>query len=131
MVVAMPGDRSVGEVLAAITDGLVALHTRFYGKGPTSAKTHYMDDAVVSFLWGGFTKVEETLIATGRGDAVADLRRSFQSAMQEEFTAVVEKATGRRVTAYLNQINVDPNMVVEIFLLDPTTPAPTPPKDSL
>jgi len=113
----MQGDRPAGEVLAAITDGLVALHTRFYGRGPISAKTYYMDDAVISFLWEGFTKVEETLIASGRGDAVADLRRSFHSAMREEFTAVIEKATGRRVSAYLSQVNIDPSIAVEIFLL--------------
>jgi uncharacterized protein YbcI len=118
----MQGDRPAGEVLAAITDGLVALHTRFYGKGPTSAKTHYMDDAVVSFLWEGFTKVEETLIASGRGEAVADLRRSFQSAMRGEFTSVIEGATGRSVIAYLSQVNIDPNMAVEIFLLGPGSP---------
>jgi uncharacterized protein YbcI len=107
--------------LAAITDGLVALHTRFYGKGPTSAKTHYVGDAVVSFLWGGFTKVEETLIAAGRAATVADLRRTFQSTMREEFTGVVEKATGRHVAAYLSQVHIDPNMTVEVFLLEPRT----------
>jgi uncharacterized protein YbcI len=118
----MDSDRSLGEVLAAITDGLVALHTRSYGKGPTSAKTYYMGDAVVTFLWEGFTKVEETLIATGRGETVALLRRSLQTAMQEEFTAVVEEATGRRVIAYLSQVNVDPNMAADIFLLEPQAP---------
>jgi uncharacterized protein YbcI len=113
-----PGDAlRPGEALAAITDGIVALHTRFYGKGPTRAKSHYMDDAVVCFLWEGFTKVEETLIATGRGEAVADLRRTFQAAMREEFTSVVEQATGRPITAYLSQVNIDPNLAVEIFLL--------------
>ena len=114
----MPRNPS-GDVLASITDGLVALHTRFYGKGPTAAKTHYMDNAVICFLWEGFTRVEETLIASGRGEAVADLRRSFQAAMEDDFTAVIETATGRQVSAYLSQVNIDPNMAVEIFLLQP------------
>jgi uncharacterized protein YbcI len=118
----MDSDRSLGEVLAAITDGLVALHTRSYGKGPTAAKTYYMDDAVVTFLWEGFTKVEETLIASGRGETVALLRRSLQTAMEEEFTAIVEEATGRRVVAYLSQVHVDPNMAADIFLLEPRAP---------
>jgi uncharacterized protein YbcI len=119
----MSGDRVSGDLLAAITDGLVSLHMRFYGKGPTSAKSHYMDDAVVIFLWDGFTKVEETLIAAGRGEAVADLRRSFQAAMREEFSGVVEKATDRRVAAYLSQVHIDPNFSVEIFLLESGPPA--------
>ncbi|HEX7245620.1 MAG TPA: Na-translocating system protein MpsC family protein [Solirubrobacterales bacterium] len=114
----MDSDRTAGEVLAAITDGLVALHTRSYGKGPTSAKTYYMGDAVVTFLWDGFTKVEETLIATGREETVALLRRSAQAAMEGEFTAVVEEATGRRVLAFLSQVHIDPSMAVDIFLLE-------------
>lgn len=118
----MHAEPPAGDVLARVTDGLVALHTRFYGKGPTAAKSHYTDDAVICFLWEGFTKVEETLIASGRGEAVADLRRSFQAAMQEEFTAVIENATARRVTAYLSQVHIDPNMTVEIFLLAPAVP---------
>jgi uncharacterized protein YbcI len=115
-----PKGKGKGDVRAAINDGLVALHTRFYGKGPTAAKSHYLerDDAVICFMWEGFTTVEETLIAVGRGDSVADQRRSFQAAMEEEFTAVVEAATGRTVSAYLTQVHIDPNLVVEIFLLE-------------
>ncbi len=118
----MGTNSTVGEVLATITDALVALHTRSYGKGPTAAKTYYMGDAVVTFLWEGFTKVEETLIATGRGETVALLRRSLQTAMEEEFSAVVEEATGRRVIAFLSQVHLDPNMVADIFLLAPQDP---------
>lgn len=120
----MDPNRSAGEVLAAITDGLVSLHTRSYGKGPTAAKTYYMGDAVATFLWDGFTTVEETLISSGRGETVALLRRSAQAAMEEEFTAVVEEATGRRVIAFLSQVNIDPNMAVDIFLLAPEGQAP-------
>lgn len=119
MLAPVPAKHLSGDVLASITDGLVALHTRFYGKGPTAAKTYCMDDAVVTFLWDGFTKVEETLIATGRGEAVADLRRNFQAAMENEFKAVIETATGRKINAYLSQVNISPNMAVEIFLLEP------------
>ena len=115
----MDTNRTVGEVLATIADTLVALHTRSYGKGPTAAKTYCMGDAVVTFLWEGFTRVEETLIASGRGETVALLRRSLQTAMEEEFSAVVEEATGRRVIAFLSQVHVEPNMAVDVFLLAP------------
>ena len=120
----MDPNRSAGEVLASITDGLVSLHTRSYGKGPTAAKTYYTGDAVVTFLWDGFTKVEETLISTGREETVALLRRSAQAAMEEEFTAVVEEATGRRVIAFFSQVNLDPKMAVDIFLLAPEEQPP-------
>jgi len=95
------------------------LHMRFYGRGPTKAKTHLADDIVVCVLWNGFTTVEETLIAQGESDAVRTFRRTFQSAMESQFIEVVEEATGREVKAYMSQVNVDPPVTVELFLLGP------------
>jgi uncharacterized protein YbcI len=119
-----------GETLAQISTGLVQLHSRFYGKGPTKAKTHLVNDTVISILRGGFTTVERTLIDQGNVDAVYDMRRSFQMAMEEQFTTVVEEATGRKVIAYMSQIHEDPDLAVEIFVLEPVpegveTPPPT------
>ncbi|HEX3263509.1 MAG TPA: Na-translocating system protein MpsC family protein, partial [Solirubrobacterales bacterium] len=57
-----------GEALARISTGLVQLHSRYYGKGPTKAKTHLVDDTVVSILRGGFTPAERTLIDEGDVD---------------------------------------------------------------
>ena len=53
-------DPSGGEVLAEISDGLVALHRRYYGKGPTAAKTYEIDDTIVCILRDGFTTVERS-----------------------------------------------------------------------
>lgn len=83
-----------GDVLTAISDGLVALLKEYYGRGPTRAKTYYHDDLVVCVLKGGFSKVEETLLAGGRGDAVIEQRMQFQEVMRDRFTDVVGQATG-------------------------------------
>jgi uncharacterized protein YbcI len=109
-----------GETLAQISTGLVQLHSRYYGKGPTKAKTHMVNDTVISILRGGFTTVERTLIDQGDVDAVYAMRRSFQMAMEQQFTAVVEEATGRKVIAYMSQIHEDPDLAVEIFVLEPS-----------
>jgi uncharacterized protein YbcI len=108
-----------GEMLAQISTGLVQLHSHFYGKGPTKAKTHIVDDTVVSILRGGFTTVERTLIDNGDHDSVYQMRRSFQQAMEEEFREVVETATGRKVIAYMSQIHTDPDLAIELFVLEP------------
>jgi uncharacterized protein YbcI len=108
-----------GETLSQISTGLVQLHARYYGKGPTKAKTHLVDDTVVAILRGGFTTVERTLLETGEVESVYQMRRSFQQAMEEEFRAVVEEATGRKVIAYMSSIHVDPELAVEVFVLDP------------
>lgn len=117
-------DPTSGEKLAQISTGLVQLHSRYYGKGPTKAKTHMIDDTVISILRGGFTTVERTLIDQGDVDAVYSMRRSFQMAMEEQFTTVVEEATGRTVIAYMSQIHEDPDLAVEIFVLEPTGESP-------
>ena len=70
-------------------------------------------------LEGGFTVVERTLIEVGRAAAVHDMRTSFQAAMRDQFTAVVESALGRSVRAYLSQVHTDPDVAVELFLLEP------------
>jgi uncharacterized protein YbcI len=49
-----------GDVLTAVSEGMVALLKEYYGRGPTQAKTYYMDDLVVCLLRGGFTRVEQT-----------------------------------------------------------------------
>ena len=112
---AVPG----GEILAQISTRLVQLHSEYYGKGPTKAKTHMVNSSVVSILRGGFTTIERTLIEQGDADTVHQMRRSFQRAMEEEFTGVVEEATGRRVIAYMSQVHTDPDLAVEFFLLEP------------
>src|SRR5471032_2173788 len=86
-----------GDVLTAISDGMVALLKEFYGRGPTRAKSYYSDDVVVCVLRGGFARVEETLLAGGRGPAVIQQRMEFQELMRQRFEEVVESATGRRV----------------------------------
>lgn len=109
-----------GEILTAISDGLVALFKEFYGKGPTRAKTYYEDDLVVCLLRGGFTRVEETLRDAGRGHEVILQRMAFQDVMRDRFEAVIERATGRRVVGFMSGNQQDPDMLCEIFVLAPS-----------
>jgi uncharacterized protein YbcI len=112
-------------MLAQISTGLVQLHSRYYGKGPTKAKTHLVSDTVVAILRGGFTRVERTLIETGQVESVYQMRRSFQQAMEGEFRRIVEESTGRKVIAYMSSIHVDPDLAIELFVLEPVEEAVT------
>jgi uncharacterized protein YbcI len=109
-----------GDVLTAISDGLVALLKEFYGRGPTRAKSYYEDDLVVCVLRGGFTRVEQTLLEGGRGTAVIQQRMAFQDLMRERFEAVVESATDRRVIGYMSGNQQAPDIMCEVFILAPT-----------
>jgi uncharacterized protein YbcI len=97
-----------GAVLTQISDGMVSLLKEYYGVGPTQAKTYYHDDLVVCVLRGGFTRVEKTLAAGGRGDAAIEQRMAFQEVMRERFEAVVQAATGRPVIGFMSGNQQDP-----------------------
>jgi uncharacterized protein YbcI len=115
-----PGHTDRGDVLTAISDGIVALLKDFYGKGPSRTKTYYEDDLVVCLLRGGFTRVEETLREAGRGDDVIHQRMAFQDVMRDRFEAVIERATGRRVIGFMSGNQQHPDMLCEVFVLAPT-----------
>src|SRR3954471_23444410 len=83
-----------GELLSAISNRMVQLHKRYYGKGPTKARSYIMGDLVVCLMRGGFTTAEQTLIESGRADLVHTQRSEFQAALKEEFTEAIEQATG-------------------------------------
>jgi uncharacterized protein YbcI len=110
-----------GEILTAVSDGLVALLKEYYGRGPTQAKTYYEDDLVVCLLRGGFTAVEHTLLEGGRGEAVIEQRMAFQEVMRQRFEAVVEHATGRRVIGFMSGNQQHPDMICEVFILAPSS----------
>jgi uncharacterized protein YbcI len=109
-----------GDVLTAISDGMVGLLKEFYGRGPTRTKTYYEDDLVVCLLRGGFSRVEQTLLDGGRGESVIRQRMEFQELMRARFVAVIENATGRRVIGFMSGNQQDPDIMCEVFILDPT-----------
>ena len=113
-------NKSHGDVLTQISDGIVGLLKEFYGRGPTRAKSYYQDDLVVCVLRGGFSPVEQTLLEAGRGAAVISQRMEFQEIMRERFAAVIENATGRRVIGFMSGNQQAPDIMCEVFILAPT-----------
>jgi uncharacterized protein YbcI len=108
---------TAGDVLSAISEGLVALLKEYYGRGPERTKTYMSDDLVVCLLRGGFTRVEQTLLEGGHGEDVIRQRMAFQNVMRERFEHVVEQATGRKVIGFMSGNQQDPDMICEIFVL--------------
>ena len=115
-----PNSPARGDVLTAISDGMVALLKEFYGRGPTRAKSYYEDDLVVCVLRGGFSRVEQTLLDGGRGAAVIQQRMEFQEVMRQRFTGVIQDATGRPVIGFMSGNQQHPDMMCEVFILAPT-----------
>ena len=113
----MAGTTSKGQVAAAISNAIVAIYSKHYGKGPTRAKTYLLDDVVVTVMQDTFTTVERTLIDAGKGETVREVRTTFQYAMRSEFTDAVRAATGREPRGFLSQVDWHTDTAIEVFLL--------------
>jgi uncharacterized protein YbcI len=107
-----------GAQAATISNALVQLHRRAYGKGPTKAKTYLLDDVVLCVLEGGALRIEETLRDHGEEEMVHQVRRTFQAALNDEFRGIIEAATGRQVRAFMSQFDPEHDLAAEIFLLE-------------
>jgi uncharacterized protein YbcI len=117
-------DGSRGEVAAAISNEMARFHREFYGRGATTVRTIIDRDTVVAVLEDIYTAAERTLIDAGEADTVRQMRIAFQRAMRVRFSEIVEEATGRKVRGFLSQVAFDPDVAVEIFLLEASRRAP-------
>ena len=96
---------------------LVQLTRDYTGRGPTRARTYISDGVVVCVLEDTLTKGERSLADRGE-EQVLTIRRIHQRLMGEEATTLVEEATGRRVVSFLSDNATDPDVAVEIFVLE-------------
>src|ERR671920_2167906 len=67
-----------GDTRAEISNAMVALKKRFYGKGPERARSYLIDEYVFCAMEGGLTRNEETLVEAGEEQAVRQYRLLFQ-----------------------------------------------------
>lgn len=104
---------------ARISTAAVHLLREYTGRGPTKAKTLINDDLVTIVLADTLTKGECKLVETGLAERVLQLRGDFQMAMQEELVAIVEVNLERKVIAFMSQNHIDPDLGVELFVLEP------------
>jgi uncharacterized protein YbcI len=107
-----------GELGAAISTAVVHMLAERTGKGPTKAKTTLGEDGVFVVLEDNLTKGERNLAEAGEGAAVLEVRRRWQRVMREEMSSKVEDLTGRRVVGFLSDSHIDPDIAVEVFMLE-------------
>jgi len=109
-----------GELLASLTRELIGLHKRYYGRGATKAKALFAhDNLLLVEMEDVFLTMEHTMVARGQLEIVQQARRTFQSAMRDEFIGAVERLSGRRVENYEGVTFTAPDRILEIFYLEP------------
>jgi len=121
----MSADRRLadGELAAAISTTVVRALARTTGRGPTKARTTLGENGVFVVLQDSLTHGEQTLTDAGEGAAVLDLRRRWQRAMQAALSLEIEQLTGRKVIGFMSDNHIDPDIAVEVFVLEPLPPA--------
>jgi uncharacterized protein YbcI len=107
-----------GELNAALTSAIVGIHTNHLGRGPSSASSFHNENVVAVLMRDVMTQVEKTLSRSGSGQAVSNMRHLYQETMAEEFKEAVERLTGRKVVAFISGNHADPDIAVELFILD-------------
>src|ERR1700740_613152 len=108
-----------GAMTAAISNSMVGLLHRYTGRGPTRARTTIGEDIIVCVMGATLTKGEQSLVKDGKAAVVLHSRRAFQDTIQHDAISAVQELCGRRVVAFMSNNHIDPDLAVEVFILDP------------
>ena len=116
-----PGDAGEGKTTMAISREMVALMKDYFGRGPTKARTYMRDNLIVVIMEDTMTKAELTLVRSGNIREVRDLRRLFQETIRDDACELVERLSGRTVSAYMSDHDTERDVAAEIFVMDPAS----------
>lgn len=108
-----------GALNQAIANEIGRLLADFTGRGASTSRAFVHDDVVVCLLEHSLTKAERNLLAAGQTEVVRRLRDVFQTTMETDLVAIVERLTGRRVRTFVSGSNVSTDTSTEVFLLEP------------
>jgi uncharacterized protein YbcI len=110
-------EQTHADVTTAISDAMAQLLSRHTGRGATSAWTTFNRDLIVCVMGDALTKGEQSLVRHGRPELVLGIRKAYQDVMAQEAIGVVEGLSGRRVAAFMSANHIEPDLAVEIFVL--------------
>jgi uncharacterized protein YbcI len=104
-----------------ISNAMVRLFKEQFGRGPTTARTHWCGpDVITCVLEDTLTPAERNLVRMGEHQRLRDTRMFFQYATVREFCEPIEQITGRTVRAFHSSIDTKVDgMSLETFVLYP------------
>jgi uncharacterized protein YbcI len=110
--------RTGGSLAERISTSFVQLIKQHGDRGPTKCRTYIDDDLIIVLMRGGFSRLENTLFEDGKWLDVRTTRQTFQDTMEGRFTETVERLSGREVSAFMSASHQQPDMQIEMFVLD-------------
>jgi uncharacterized protein YbcI len=106
--------------LVSVSSALVSMHKEQFGRGPSSARTHYAGpDALLCILEDALLPAERAMVEMGDAQRVRESRSFLQAATAGRFIERVEQLTGRTVRAFSSATDPDAAVVMEIFVFEP------------
>ena len=104
---------------AMISTYAVQLLCEYTGRAPPTARTSINRDLVTILLADSLTGGERKLAQKGHANWVLGLRHDYQCAWRDKLVALVERQLNRKVIAFMSQNHIDPDLSVELFVLEP------------
>jgi len=104
-----------------INSGAVRIVRDYTGRGPTKARSVIDANSVTVLLADTLTPGERRLAESGKADHVLTTRHEFQKVMRDDLVKLVEDTLERKVIAFMSANHIDPDMGVEVFVLEPVS----------
>lgn len=97
------------------------VHEEAYGRPAANLQVGIEETFVAVVMDVMLTPAEEEMVRGGHGAAVRATREEFSHAIRPVYEALVERATGRRVEAFVSRVSLERERPwgTEVFLLAP------------
>ena len=113
--------RTLGEIEAAISEGVGRFEHDYMGRGPSGIHTHLLADLLVVRLEGVLTAAEQQLVKTLPAEKGRDLLKQVRTHLVETarpvLEAMVEEVTGVKVLSLHHDISTVTGEEVVLFTL--------------
>ena len=117
----VPPEQRAQSSAAAISNQMVHLFAKYFGRGPTRARTTLNTNVALIAMTEPLTRAEQNLISAGEAEAVRSLRRTLQGSMRAEAVDGIEQILGRKVIGYMADVDTEANLGVVAFVLEAET----------
>jgi uncharacterized protein YbcI len=111
---------SQSQVTDEIAREILRIYEESYGTGAANAETLVGENWVIVVLDGlDLLPNEQFLVDNGQRDTVMEVRTRYQHAIRSNFSAAIERATGRTVIGFASTTSLEePRFMAEVFRLE-------------
>ncbi len=113
--------KTLGEIEAAVCDGMTRFEQEFMGRGPKHIRAHLIDDLLIVRLKGVLTAAEQHLVQTLPTDKGRDLLKQVRTQLIETarpmLESLVTEVTGIKPVSLHHDISTTTGEELVIFTL--------------